>query len=192
MRTKPSNIKSPHYKELLQWHRNVDSCTKCEISKFCKHKVKTRRHAGSLTDPEIIIVGEAPGSAEYILGEPFVGPAGEELQDILKEALPDTPILLTNAILCTPFLTKERADIGEPSLSEITACGEHLHNLIKLYKPKHVVALGNIAHKALNLVSIPHLKVPHPSYIMQSKDRDYEFQKLVLNLKGLINGTVTY
>ena len=176
--------------KLKIWANNVANCSKCDISKYCNHKVThylfTPRPS---TTVQILFIGEAPGESEYINKEPFIGPSGVCLRDIIDEAVPDgISFCITNSILCTPFTDESRYSIGTPSLSEVKECSTHLASLYRKIRPKYIVALGKVAEKAVIHLSktlpIPHyIQILHPSKISQSKDYHYQFEKASLAIQ---------
>lgn len=172
---------------LNKWKKRVNNCQKCDIAKICKHKVLERSTSKKHID--ILFVGEAPGETEYINKLPFIGPAGQTLKNIIEEALEDHPDLtysLINSIFCTPFTSPARANIRTPSLSEVKECSQHLYDYIEIYTPKVIIAVGEIAHKAL--APYTHFHIMHTSAINRSGKRyQYEFDKAVLTIQGAID-----
>jgi DNA polymerase len=164
------------------WEKRARTCTKCDISKYCGAKVLYRGYAHRVPI-DVLFVGEAPGQAEHAIGLPFVGPAGDEFDNIIDTMPPDISWVVTNSILCTPFeddtLTPPPR---QPYLSEVKECSVHLRSLIEILQPKHVIALGNYGAKALKHIKQEYTLLPHPSAIMQSKHRDLEFHKATLKL----------
>lgn len=176
--------------KLRIWANEVASCSKCSISALCDHKVthyifapKPRPYV------DILFIGEAPGESEYINQEPFIGPSGICLREIIEDAVaPDISFCVTNSILCTPFTDESRYSIGTPSLSEVKECSTHLARLYKKIKPKYIVALGKVAEKAVihlaKTLPIPHyVQVLHPSKISQATDYHYQFEKASLAIQ---------
>lgn len=139
---------------------------------------------------DILLIGEAPGQVEYAEKEPFIGPAGMTLQDIINEAIP--PIFsycIINSVMCTPFEDEYRYNIRMPSLSEVKECSAHLTRIAKTLKPKYVILLGKIAEKAFKYINCPlpiPLAVKHPSAIMQSRTT-YEYDNAVLKIKEYLS-----
>lgn len=99
---------------------------------------------------EVVIVGEAPGDTEVMQGQPFVGRAGQLLDNVLEEVgLDRTAIYITNACLCRPI--PHRA----PKAAELKACRERLLQEIRERLPRVIIALGNAAvYSLLGRVSI--------------------------------------
>jgi DNA polymerase-1 len=85
-----------------------------------------------------MIVGEAPGKQEDLTGEPFVGKAGELLDDMLINAgLDPDDIFITNAVSCRP------PDNKTPTKGQIKACKKWLDYQIAMVSPRYVMLLGN-------------------------------------------------
>lgn len=176
-------------KALSTWTSSVAPCKKCTISSLCKHKVTHKLYPNPRrVSVDLLFIGEAPGDSEYINKEPFIGPAGSELHKILEEAVPPhVPYLITNSILCTPFTSSNRDTIRPPSLSEIEECSSHLIRLVKITRPKGLIALGVVAERSIKRIipyhPLPYIHVTHPSKIMQSAKYRYEFDNAVLKIK---------
>ncbi len=104
-------------------------------------------------DPQadLVIVGEQPGDEEDKEGEPFVGPAGRELDAALEQAgLDRDSVWITNVVKHFKFTTKGRRRLHEtPDEEEISACLPWLEAELSVVEPRLVVALGASAAKAL-------------------------------------------
>ncbi|MGI5960238.1 MAG: uracil-DNA glycosylase [Massiliimalia sp.] len=97
-------------------------------------------------DPHAIImlVGEAPGEQEDLIGRPFVGPSGQLLSKMLASVgLKREKIYLTNVVKCRPPQNRE------PRAKEQEACLHYLRYQVRLIKPKIIVCLGRVAAQAL-------------------------------------------
>jgi len=91
-----------------------------------------------------VIVGEAPGEREVVEGKPFVGKAGDRLNQALNTAGVDRlAVYVTNTVLCHPAGNKR------PPPEAVDACHERLITEIRLRMPQKVLALGKTAGKAL-------------------------------------------
>jgi len=77
----------------------VNRCTACEL-----HKGRTRAVPGEgPLDAEIMFIGEAPGRNEDLQGRPFVGQAGQLLEELLAEiGLTRDDVVITNIVKCRP------------------------------------------------------------------------------------------
>jgi len=102
-------------------------------------------------DAEAVLVGEAPGDREDVLGQPFVGPAGHLLDRALEDVgLERKSLYLTNAVKHFKFELRGKRRIHQsPAVSEIKACRFWLEAELALVKPKVVVALGSVAARGL-------------------------------------------
>ena len=95
---------------------------------------------------DILFVGEGPGEQEDLKGEPFVGPAGKLLDDMLSIIdLDREKCYIANIVKCRPPRNRD------PLETEQDACIDYLRNQVALIKPKIIVCLGRIA--ATRLIS---------------------------------------
>ena len=114
----------------------VENCKKCNLYKTRNKPVVGN---GSL-DCKILFIGEAPGRNEDLQGKPFVGKAGEILDELLKSiGLQRSEIFISNILKCRPPYNRN------PLKSEIEVCSEHLDKQIKIIQPKIIAPLGNFA-----------------------------------------------
>jgi uracil-DNA glycosylase family 4 len=116
--------------------RNVGDCRRCPLA-------ATRRNiVFGVGDPdaEIMFVGEAPGADEDRRGEPFVGAAGQRLdQWITHLGLRRDQVYIANVLKCRPPGNRD------PQPLEIERCSPFLHAQIRAVEPKVIVALGRFA-----------------------------------------------
>lgn len=90
--------------------------------------------------PELMLIGEAPGFHEDRQGRPFVGPAGQFLEELLASiGLHRRQVYITNMVKHRPPQNRE------PLPSEITACGKFLDRQIELLNPRLIVTLGRFS-----------------------------------------------
>ncbi len=117
------------------------NCTRCELCQTRKHVVFG---VGNPT-ADVMFVGEGPGEQEDLKGEPFVGPAGMLLDDMLSiiDLNRIQNCYIANIVKCRPPHNRD------PLESEQEACIDFLKNQIALVQPKIIVCLGRIAAKAL-------------------------------------------
>jgi uracil-DNA glycosylase family 4 len=92
---------------------------------------------------KVAIVGEAPGTTEVRLNEPFVGPAGRQLNDLLLDAgLSREEVYITNVVKCAP---PRGGKLKTPTLDQIRTCRQrHLDDELKGLSPHVVGLLGNV------------------------------------------------
>src|SRR5579875_1424983 len=113
--------------------KQIKSCTKCEL---CKYRINAVPGEG-LESAKIMLVGEAPGKTEDMTGKPFVGKAGELLDEALEEAsLSREELFITNVVKCRPPGNRK------PKAAEIEACRNYLLQQINIVRPKVIVTLG--------------------------------------------------
>ncbi len=95
-------------------------------------------------DASVLLVGEAPGRAEDLGGEPFIGAAGRLLDELLESAALDREdIYIANVLKCRP--PKNR----DPKAPEIAACTPFLAEQMRLIDPDVIVTLGNFSTRVL-------------------------------------------
>lgn len=93
-------------------------------------------------DAEVVFIGEAPGANEVEEGEPFVGRAGERMNDILsKIGVERDEIYITNLVKIRP------PDNRDPKSDEIQAWAPLLEQELENVDPEMIVTLGNFASK---------------------------------------------
>ena len=116
------------------------SCTRCGLCETRKHVV----FGVGNRQADILFVGEGPGEQEDLQGVPFVGPAGQLLDDLLSIIdLDRTKCYIANIVKCRPPRNRD------PLETEQEACIGYLQEQIRLINPKIIVCLGRIAAKAL-------------------------------------------
>jgi uracil-DNA glycosylase family 4 len=119
--------------ELSQLAEQVVACTKCILS-------KSRTKAVPGEGPEnahMLFVGEGPGFHEDKQGRPFVGAAGQFLQELLAGiGMKREEVFIANVIKCRPPGNRD------PMPEEIEACRAYLDRQIELINPRVVVTLG--------------------------------------------------
>jgi uracil-DNA glycosylase len=99
----------------------------------------------------LMLVGEQPGDKEDLEGEPFVGPAGRELDRALEEAGIDrADVYLTNAVKHFKWRPRGKRRLHEtPRVGEVSACRPWLEAEIQAVRPAAIVALGATAGRSL-------------------------------------------
>jgi uracil-DNA glycosylase len=99
----------------------------------------------------LMLVGEQPGDKEDLAGHPFVGPAGQLLDQALAElGLDRRAIYVTNAVKHFKYeLRGKRRMHKTPAQREIEACHHWLDDEIAALRPRAIAALGATAARAL-------------------------------------------
>ena len=119
---------------------DIGDCTRCRLSKGRKQIVFG---VGNI-DADIMFVGEGPGADEDEQGEPFVGRAGQLLNNMITAmGIKREDVYIANVVKCRPPGNRT------PERDECDTCGPFLMQQIETVKPKIVVALGAVAAKYL-------------------------------------------
>ena len=119
---------------------DIGDCTRCRLAKERKQIVFG---VGNL-DADIMFVGEGPGADEDEQGEPFVGRAGQLLNNMITAmGIKREEVYIANVVKCRPPGNRT------PERDECDTCGPFLMKQIEAIKPKIIVALGAVAAKYL-------------------------------------------
>jgi uracil-DNA glycosylase len=119
---------------------DLGDCTRCKL-----HKGRTKIVFGvGSPRAELMFVGEGPGADEDTQGEPFVGRAGQLLNNMIKAmGLQREDVYIANVVKCRPPGNRM------PEPDECETCSPFLMRQIAAIKPRVVVALGATAAKNL-------------------------------------------
>jgi DNA polymerase len=158
----------------------VASCTRCELA---KGRTNTVFGVGN-TNADWLIIGEAPGAEEDRRGEPFVGRAGQLLdQMLLAIGQSRDSVFIANILKCRPPNNRD------PEPEESAACRDYLERQIELIQPKIILAVGKVAAQNLlgseepvgrmrgrrhDLGGIPMVVTYHPAYLLRSPSQKYK------------------
>ena len=136
----------------------------------------------------LLLIGEAPGEFEDVLGTPFVGPAGNILNKTIDYCFTSFSAqfqyIITNTVSCRPqtivFLSSEAETYDfeelipgedyeiydynrDPTPQEMAACKPHIDDLVEELQPHGIVYLGKIATSYKT--KLPSIELLHPAYI---------------------------
>jgi DNA polymerase len=138
----PSDIAQMDWAQL---QATVAGCTRCGL---CKGRTKTVFGVGD-RQAEWLFIGEGPGRNEDLQGEPFVGPAGKLLDNMLAAIglKRGDRAYIANVVKCRP--TDANGGDRPPTAEEMAACMPYLRRQIELIEPERLVALGKTAAVAL-------------------------------------------
>ncbi len=177
----------------------LDQCRRCALWERATQAIAGR-------GPErarIMLVGEQPGDQEDIAGEPFIGPAGQLLDQVLQEAaLERREIYLTNAVKHFKWEPRGKRRLHKtPAQREIAACRHWLTEEVARVRPDVIVAMGSTALKSLldtsqasltELLGKPFqhegrwiIAVYHPAYVLRAPDaalKEEAFRQMVEGL----------
>jgi DNA polymerase len=168
---------------MMDWpalRQAVASCTACSLCQTRRQTVFGVGHAQA----RWMIVGEAPGEQEDLHGEPFVGPAGRLLDNMLEalgltrsEAIAERQVYIANTLKCRPPRNRN------PEPHELAQCEPFLQRQIELVRPRMILAMGRFAVQSLLRSSepigklrgrvhryqgVPLVVTYHPAYLLRN------------------------
>jgi DNA polymerase len=152
----------------------VAACTRCVLHRGRKQTV----FGVGRRDAALMIIGEAPGAEEDRQGEPFVGPAGQLLNAMLRAiGFAREDVFIANVLKCRPPNNRD------PGPAEAAACSEYLERQIALIRPQAMLAVGRIAAQRLlqsetpigrlrgtlhRYRDVPLVVTYHPAYLLRT------------------------
>ncbi|MCX5892067.1 MAG: uracil-DNA glycosylase [Deltaproteobacteria bacterium] len=158
---------------LEEIRQEMGRCQRCKLYPGAKNLV----FGEGSPSARLMFIGEAPGAEEDLQGRPFVGAAGQVLNNLLnKLGLAREEVYITNVVKSRP------PENRDPEPDEIAACLPYLQMQIAAIRPRVIVTLGKIATQALLGLKEPitklrgqwqrygHLRVMptfHPSYLLR-------------------------
>lgn len=169
---------------LAELREAVRKCGACDLCKRATQPVWGEGNPAA----RIMLIGEQPGDEEDLAGRPFVGPAGQVLDQALQRASLERPLLyLTNAVRAFKFEERGKRRIHQsPRASDIGTCRPWLIAEIEAVQPSLIVCLGASASQSVlgrsvkigaergNVIVIGNrrsLVTYHPSAVLRSRDR---------------------
>jgi DNA polymerase len=177
----------------------VSQCKKCPD--LVRTRTRTVFGTGPI-NPQLCVIGEAPGFNEDQQGEPFVGPAGEMLTRMLAACGFDRQeIYICNILRCRP------PENRPPLPDEAANCRPFLVQTLELVRPKHICLMGGSATKyllgrdefigqlrgrELDWRGIPVTATYHPSYLLRSPAKKHDawadLQQMLLRMGRTLPG----
>jgi len=176
----------------MGWAELREAVAACRACKLCEGRTQTVFGVGN-ERAQWMIVGEAPGEQEDRKGEPFVGKAGQLLDNMLRalgltrgEADAEHQVFIANTLKCRPPGNRN------PEPDELAQCEPFLVRQIELVKPKIILAMGRFAVQSLlksgepigrlrgrvhEYQGVPLVVTYHPAYLLrnpQDKVRAWE------------------
>ena len=129
---------------MMDWEQLYSACVTCNGCGLAQTRKNMVFGVGN-QNADILFVGEGPGEQEDLKGEPFVGPAGQLLDDMLSIIDLDRKrnCYIANIVKCRPPQNRDPMEV------EQDACIGYLRNQVALIKPKIIVCLGRIAAKRI-------------------------------------------
>ena len=145
--TKPEHGAADPIAALKLIREDLGECTRCKL-----HQQGRKQIVFGVGNPqaELMFVGEGPGADEDAQGEPFVGRAGQLLNNMIKAmGLRREDVYIANVVKCRPPGNRT------PERDECDTCSPFLMRQIAVIKPKVIVALGAVAAKNLLAINAP-------------------------------------
>ena len=189
----------------MDWPALEAAVRDCRACGLCHKRTRTVFGAGD-RQARWMVVGEAPGEQEDLQGEPFVGQAGQLLDNMLKaiglnrsvqgpQSGDDgqASVFITNTLKCRPPANRN------PEPAELQTCGAYLQRQVALVQPRIILAMGRFAVQALlqsteplgklrgrvhRYEGVPVVVTYHPAYLLRSPaDKAKAWADLVLALQ---------
>jgi DNA polymerase len=160
------------------WDDLAVEVAECRQCRLCETRKQAVLGVGDV-NADWLFVGEGPGAEEDLRGEPFVGPAGKLLDNMLAAIglKRGGDVYIANAVKCRP------PENRTPSPEETAACRPYLERQMELIRPKLIVALGRPAAQTLltteikiaaargrlhDYRGIPVIVTYHPAYLLRT------------------------
>jgi DNA polymerase len=174
---KPEQSVSDPVKALKIIREDLGDCTRCPL-----HKQGRKQIVFGVGNPtaELMFVGEGPGADEDEKGEPFVGRAGQLLNNMIKAmGIEREQVYIANIVKCRPPGNRQ------PERDECATCSPFLMRQIAVVKPKVIVALGATAAKTLLAMNASMIQLRGRLYDfrptgLRSNDPDWDGCKLAV------------
>jgi DNA polymerase len=144
---KPEQNVSDPVAALKLIREDLGDCTRCKL-----HKQGRKQIVFGVGNPhaDLMFVGEGPGADEDAQGEPFVGRAGQLLNNMIKAmGIRREDVYIANVVKCRPPGNRT------PERDECDTCSPFLMRQIAVIKPKVIVALGAVSAKNLLAINAP-------------------------------------
>ncbi len=171
--------------KILSLEKKVRQCKKCPLAKTRKNVVFGRGDIHA----RLMFIGEAPGYAEDLQGEPFVGEAGMLLTKIIEAmGFKRKDVYIGNILKCRPPQNRN------PLPEEISECIDYLYKQIEYIEPEVICGLGKFASQTLLNSQTPITKLRgnwyefrgikfmptfHPAYLLRSpRDKKLVWQDM--------------
>lgn len=164
--------------EALDWEGLARAVAGCRACALCESRRNTVLGVGPLR-ADWMVVGEAPGEREDLQGEPFVGPAGQLLDNMLRALGLDRRrnVYIANVLKCRPPGNRN------PQPEEVARCEPFLRRQVALVQPRMILAMGRFAvHTLLQsqepigrlrgrvhaYQGVPVVVTYHPAYLLRN------------------------
>ncbi|MED5620462.1 uracil-DNA glycosylase [Ideonella sp. BN130291] len=167
----------------LDWPALREAVAACRACGLCEGRRNTVFGVGN-ERAHLMVVGEAPGEQEDRKGEPFVGPAGQLLDSMLRAlnltrdpGPPERQVFIANTLKCRPPGNRN------PEPEELARCEPFLQRQLALVQPRVILAMGRFAVQALlrsgepigrlrgrvhQYQGVPLVVTYHPAYLLRN------------------------
>jgi uracil-DNA glycosylase family 4 len=166
----------------MDWDTLRSTVAACEACGLCRSRKNTVFGVGN-TSADWMVVGEAPGENEDVQGEPFVGLAGQLLDNMLRavgrarDGEGGQAVYIANVLKCRPPANRN------PLPEEAAQCEPYLARQVALVQPRIILALGRFAVQALlksdepigrlrgrvhQYQGVPVIVSYHPAYLLRA------------------------
>ena len=170
----PAETRADPVAGLAAIRERIGDCRRCKLCEARTHIVF------GVGDPHarLMFVGEGPGADEDARGEPFVGRAGQKLNEMIRSiGLAREQVYIANVVKCRPPGNRD------PEPDEVATCSPFLFAQIEAIAPTVIVALGSPATKTLlgtragitalrgkwgSFRGIPVMPTFHPAYLLRA------------------------
>ncbi len=184
------------------WTDHVEKWKDCQGCALAQQRSRICLARG-VVPCDVLLVGEAPGASEDAIGEPFRGPAGRLLDEIVERALsawqapgttgPDynsVTYAMTNLVACFPQEAKARGD-NEPERCEILACAGRLAEFVNLAQPRLIVCVGHLAQIYVDHNdTVKCADIVHPAHILRKEVPLAKKQSMILHATVVLRNAV--
>jgi uracil-DNA glycosylase len=176
----------------MGWDELATTVSNCRACTLCEGRTQTVFGVGH-KQARWMLIGEAPGEQEDREGEPFVGKAGQLLDNMLRaakltrsEAEPQRQVYIANVLKCRPPNNRN------PLPEEVARCEPYLRRQVALVQPEVIVAMGRFAVQSVlasqepigrlrgrvhDYRGVPVVVTYHPAYLLRNpldKSRSWE------------------
>lgn len=179
---------------MTPFQRHKKEWTDCQRCGLCQTRRRVVLARGRLPC-DVLVVGEAPGESEDMLGVPFAGPSGRLMDHVVDRSVPghmelnedgvevwvrDLRVAFTNLVGCIPRDPDAEGlgKLSEPDDEHVMACRPRLEDLVaKVAKPRLIVCVGSLAKGWLDPeckrrvrlpVDVAQVHVVHPAAILRA------------------------
>jgi DNA polymerase len=127
-----------------------NACGRCKLCQPAGRQRQNIVFGHGNPDARLMLIGEGPGEQEDKVGEPFVGPAGKLLDQLLGSfSSSRDEVFITNVVMCRPTRDDDFRKNRPPDKEEIEACRERLEQTIEIIDPMVLLLLGETALRTL-------------------------------------------